>query len=284
MLDALAERASAAGNLGKAVVTFDVHPRSVVLPARAPKMLTTVARRLEILEEIGIDYVGVLPFGRIRHLPPEDFIRRVVVDGFDARTVMVGRGFRYGAGRAGDVASLRAAGEALGFDVDAKRLLESAHGPISSSFIRRCIADGDVATANRLLGRPHELAARVTGSAREGTGYGLPVADVEADPSMAIPGQGLYAAWTVTRDGTVPTVCDIAARHPRSGSTGSIRSHSLDPADELPPGDVRIRFAGRLGDRRQAGGRDGGPGRIELGAARAAHRLLDRTEPRRGDS
>jgi riboflavin kinase/FMN adenylyltransferase len=181
------------------------------------------------------------------------------------------------------VASLRAAGEALGFDVDAKRLLESAQGPVSSSFIRRCIADGDVATANRLLGRPHELAARVTESARERTGYDLSVADVEADPSMAIPGQGLYAAWTVTRDDTVPTVCDIAARHPHSGSTVSIRSHSLNPADELPPGDVRIRFAGRLGDRRQAGGRDGGPGRIELGAARAAHRLLDRTDPRTGD-
>lgn len=266
------------------VVTFDVHPRSVVVPARAPKMLTTLARRLEILEEIGIDYVGVLPFGRIRHLPPEEFIRRVVVDGFDARTVMVGRGFRYGAGRAGDVASLRAAGETLGFDVDARRLLESTRGPISSSRIRRCIAEGDMVTANRLLGRPHELAARITERAGEGTGYGLPVADVEADPSMAIPGQGLYAAWTVTREGAVPTVCDIAARHPRSGSTGSIRSHSLDPADELRPGEVRIRFVGRLGDRRQAGGRDGGPGRIELGAARAARRLLDRTELRMDDS
>ena len=96
MLGALAERADATGNLRTAVVTFDVHPRSVVAPARAPKMLATVARRLEIFEEIGIDYVGVLPFGRIRHLPPEEFVRRVVVDGFDARTVMVGRGFRYG--------------------------------------------------------------------------------------------------------------------------------------------------------------------------------------------
>ena len=287
VLGALAERARAAGNLGKAVVTFDVHPRSVVVPARAPKMLTTLARRLEILEEIGIDYVGVLPFDRIRHLPPEEFIRRVVVDGFGARTVMVGRGFRYGAGRTGDVASLREAGEMLGFDVDARRLLKSAQGPISSSSIRRYIADGDVATANRLLGRLHELAARVTGSAGEGRRSGLQVADVEADSSMAIPGQGLYAAWTVTRDGTFPAVCDIAARRPRSGSTGStgsIRSHSLDPADELPPGEVRIRFAGRLGDQRQVGGRDGGLGRIEPGAAKAARRLLDRTETRMHDS
>ena len=274
VLDALAEQAHAAGNLGKAVVTFDVHPRSVVVPARAPKMLTTVARRLEMLEEVGVDYVGVLPFDRIRHLPPDEFVRRVVVDGFDARTVMVGRGFRYGAGRSGDVASLRAAGGAWGFAVQARQLFESAQGPISSSFIRRCIADGDVATANRLLGRPHELPALIAESPPRGSGYGLPTAYLEVDRSMAIPGQGLYAGWTVIRDKTLPTLCDTGAGAARSGASEQIRIHILDPEGDLGGSEVGIRFAERLSDQPPAGAGGEGAIRIAHEVARA-RQLLD---------
>lgn len=278
MLGALAERARATGNLEKAVVTFDVHPRSVMMPATAPKMLSTVASRLQIFEELGIDYVGVLPFGRIRHLPPEDFIRRVVVDGFGARTVMVGRGFRYGTGRTGDVASLRTAGEVWGFAVEARQLLESARGPISSSFIRRCIADGDLATANRLLGRPHELPALATDRTPDGTGYGLPSALLEVDRAMAVPGQGVYAGWAVVRDGTLPTICHIGARAARSGSTEPIRAHMLDPEDELRTGEVGLRFAVRLSDHPPTAAGDETTGRIEFELARA-RRLLGGTGP-----
>ena len=269
LLGALAERADAAGNLRTAVVTFDVHPRSVVAQARAPKMLATVARRIEIFEEIGIDYVGVLPFGRIRHLPPEEFVCRVVVDGFDARTVMVGRGFRYGAGRTGDVASLRAAGRARGFAVEARRLLESARGPISSSFIRRCIAEGDVATANRLLGRPHELPALVAERAPGGTRHGLPTAYVEVDRSMAIPGWGVYAGWVVTGDRTLRALCDIGADTVGSRSSELIRIHILDSEGEPGARKVGIRFAERLADQPPADAGDGETGRIARELARA---------------
>ena len=275
LLGALAERAGAAGRLDTAVVTFDVHPRSVVAPARAPKMLATVARRLEIFEEVGIDQVGVLPFARIRHLAPEEFVRRVVVDAFDARVVVVGRGFRYGAGRTGDVASLQAAGEVWGFAVEARRLLESARGAISSSFIRRCIADGDVVTADRLLGRPHELPALVTQRAVGEGRYGLPAACLEVDRSMAVPGYGVYAGWVVTRDGARPAICDIAGRPARSGSTRPITIRLLEPEDDLGGREVGLRFAARLSDHPHQGSGDEGTGRIERDLDHA-RRLLAR--------
>ena len=249
LLGALAERARAAGNLGTVVVTFDVHPRSVVAPTRAPKMLATVARRLEVFEELGIDQVGVLPFGRVRRLPPREFVRRVVVDAFEARVVVAGRGFRYGAGRTGDVASLRSAGEAWGFTVETRRLLEGAHGSISSSFIRRCIADGDVEAAGDLLGRPHELPALITRTAPEEAGYGMPAAHLEVDRSMAVPGDGLYAGWVVTRHRTLPAICDTAARAAHAGSTRPIKIHLLEPEPDLRAREVGLRFAARLPDR-----------------------------------
>jgi len=256
VLGALAGRAEAAGDLKTVVVTFDVHPRSVVVPARAPKMLTTVARRLEIFEQLGIDYVGVLPFDRIRHLPPEEFVRRVVVNGFDARAVMVGRGFRYGSGRAGDVASLRATGEAWGFTVEARRLIESAHHPISSSFIRRCIAEGDMATATRLLGRPHQLPALVTEPATGGTGYGLPSACLEVDRSMAIPRQGVYAGWIVMGDRGLRALCEVGSRTVDSRSSELILIHLLDSGGELGARRVGIRFAEWVSDRPASGAGD----------------------------
>ena len=277
VLGALSERADAAGDLGTVVVTFDAHPRAVLAPARAPKMLATVARRLEIFDELGIDYVGVLPFDRIRNLPAEEFVRRVVVDGLDARTVIVGRGFRYGTGRTGDVASLRAAGEAWGFAVEARPVLEGSHGPISSSFIRRCIADGDVATTGRLLGRLHELPALVTERAPEVFGHGLPTTRLEVDRSMAIPGQGLYAGWIATGDETLPALCDIGTRT-GGGPRELIRVHILDPDRKLGSREVAVRFAERLSDQPLADARHEWTGRSDRAVARA-RRLLGPTGP-----
>ena len=190
VLAGLSARALESGNLEKAVVTFDVHPRSLVTPGRAPKMLTTVAHRIEMLESMGIDQVGVLPFALIHRLPPDEFVRRVVVDGFNARVVTVGHGFRYGAERTGDVASLRQAGDSYGFLVEARELLEGEGGPISSSAIRRCVAEGDVVTATGLLGRQHELRGVVLEADRQGSWSGVPTVDLEIDAVDGHTGRG----------------------------------------------------------------------------------------------
>ena len=161
--------------------------------------------------------------------------------------------------------------------VEARPLLESSHGPISSSFIRRCIADGDVTTAGRLLGRLHELPALVTERGPEAPGYGLPTAHLEVDRSMAVPGQGVYAGWIVTGDETLPVLCGIGARTV-SGSGELIRVHMLEPDRKLGAREAAIRFAERLTDQPRADAGDEGTGRRERAVARAL-RLLGRTGP-----
>lgn len=243
----LAGQARRAGNLETVVVTFDVHPRSVVSPAEAPKMLTTVEHRIEILRSLGVDHVGVLPFALVRGFSPDEFVRRVVVDAFAARVVTVGRGFRYGARRSGDVARLAEAGRLQGFQVGERELLEGEHGPISSSAIRRCVIGGDVGAAARLLGRSHEL----RGPAREkdgpAPGREWPRAAFMVDRTMAVPAPGAYAVMTVVGGEELPGLCLIGAGSERAATGSKVEVYRLDGISDALRGEVRARFVERLG-------------------------------------
>ncbi len=265
LLAALSERAVRAGGLETVVVTFDVHPRRFFDPIDGPAMLVTLSRRLELLESMGVGQVGVLPFADVRHLGPEAFIGRVVSGGFDARAVVVGEDFRYGAGRAGDVAALVTSGHAHGFRVDAVRLKDGDEGPISSSTIRSHIAVGEVAAAAELLGRPHEVAGRPEGEDAS-------TLAVEVDWSMAVPGSGVYAVTVGTDDPRSPGACSISGagqplrvRMP-DGRTGPIPGDHLvlsflDRLRSAPPGGhsaLRITTADLAGAIRLVGGHSQG--------------------------
>lgn len=238
LLDDLAEQAVRAGGLETVVVTFDVHPRRFFDPIHGPALLVTLSRRLELLESAGADHVGVLPFADVRHLGPEDFIRRVVSGGFNARAVVVGEGFRYGAGRAGDVDDLVASGHSHGFRVEAIRLQDGKEGPISSSTIRRHIAVGEVAAAAELLGRPHEVPGRLV--TPEERGHASTVA-VDVDWSMAVPGSGVYAVTLGADDPDSPGACAIG------GAGRPLRVRLPDRSTGPAPGDrLVLTFLDRL--------------------------------------
>lgn len=265
MLASLSERAVRAGGLETVVVTFDVHPRRFFDPIDGPAMLVTLSRRLELLESVGVGQVGVLPFADVRHLGPEAFIRRVVSGGFNARAVVVGEDFRYGAGRAGDAAALVTSGHTHGFRVDAVRLQDGDEGPISSSTIRRHIAGGEVAVAAELLGRPHEVPGRPAGEDAS-------TLAVEVDWSMAVPGSGVYAVTVGTDDRQNPGACSIGrtgqpllVRMP-DWQTGPIPGDNmflsfLDRLRPVPPGGhapSRITTADLAGALRLVGGHSHG--------------------------
>ena len=243
----LAGKARRAGDLETVVVTFDVHPRSVVSPSDAPKMLTTVEHRIEILRSLGIDHVGVLPFALVRGLSPGEFVRRVVVDAFGARVVTVGHGFRYGARRSGDVARLAEAGRRHGFAVEERELLEGQDGPISSSAIRRRVIEGDVGAAEDLLGRPHELRGAVDEAGGATAGRGWPWIAFTVDRSMAVPERGAYAVRVVAGDEVIPGLCVVGdgADHARTG--WALVVYRLDGSGDPFGGEVRAGFVERLG-------------------------------------
>lgn len=217
LLTEMYERVEALGGIERAVVTFDIHPRSVITPEQAPRMLTTLEDRIEILGSLGVDRVGVLPFDLIRDWPPEVFVRRVLMGAFAAKAVTVGRGFRFGAGRAGDIKTLVEM-EGRDFWVVSFGLFQGENGPISSSEIRRLIAEGDVSGAAGLLGRSHGLPARVPGAGvpkagRKALRSAPRTVELEIDRSLAVPAPGAYTVWAglETQPKPYAGVCGIGA-------------------------------------------------------------------------
>jgi riboflavin kinase/FMN adenylyltransferase len=175
------EAAKAAG-LPTTVVTFDPHPRIAL--GNQVALLTTLERRIELLEELGVD-VHVVPFTSDLALQtPEEFAESVLRP-LGAKVVAAGENFRFGRGRSGDLATLAA----LGFDVRAVPLVEG----VSSSRIRQLVAAGEIEGAAQLLGRPPEVEGTVVaGDARGGT-LGYPTANLAVPAEILVPAYGIYA-------------------------------------------------------------------------------------------
>ncbi|MFG6439742.1 bifunctional riboflavin kinase/FAD synthetase [Roseateles sp. LKC17W] len=150
------------------VMTFEPHPRDFFAaklgkPELAPARIATLRDKLAELERCGIDQVVILPFDEgLSSLPPQEFIRQVLLDGLGARYVLVGDDFRFGAKRQGDYASLDAAGQAHGFDVARMMSYEVRGLRVSSSAVREALAAGNMARAASLLGRPYAISGHIT--------------------------------------------------------------------------------------------------------------------------
>lgn len=173
-------------------VTFDPHPIAVLRPDHAPQTLTDIPTRAVLLGDAGADDVLVIPFDRgVAGWSPEEFVQRVLVDGLHAAGVVVGANFRFGARAAGDVAFLRERGRDLGFDVEG---IDLDGGPQvwSSTYVRTCLAAGDVEGAAEALGRPFSVTGRVVRGDQRGRELGYPTANVPTH-GLAAPADGVYA-------------------------------------------------------------------------------------------
>ena len=193
----LRDQARARG-LETVVVTFDRHPAAIVRPESAPATLTDLEQKLELLAGCGVDRTVVVTFDRARSdESAEDFVTTVLVGALAARLVVVGQDFHFGHGRKGDVALLSEMGEVQGFEVEPVALVGDGEGdaPVSSTLIRRLIAQGDVGAAAALLGRPHQVRGLVEhGAGRGGRLLGYPTANIVPDAQLVCPGFGIYAA------------------------------------------------------------------------------------------
>jgi len=231
-------------------VTFDPHPMSVLRPEHAPTQLTTVERRAELLAEAGADHVLALPFDRdMASWTPDEFSQRVLVDAVHAAVVVVGANFRFGHKAAGDVATLQAFGREHGYDAEGIPL---DGGPMvwSSTYVRTCLAAGDVAGAAEALGHPYAVRGVVVRGDQRGRDLGFPTANVPTDGMTAAPADGVYAGWLRRLDtgetypaaisvGTNPTFDGVRARR--------VESYVLDRTDlELYGVEVEVSFVDRL--------------------------------------
>lgn len=209
-------RAAAEQGLESAVVTFDRHPASVVRPESAPKLLTDLDQKLELLAETGVDYVLLVHFDDDRSQETaEEFVREVLVGCLDTKAVVVGHDFHFGHGRKGNVALLQDMGAEMGFDVTGLRLFSGGldRDPISSTRIRKLLDEGAVGEAASLLGRPHQVRGVVAEGDKRGRLLGFPTANVSVPDYIALPADGVYAGWYRRPDGARrPTAISLGRR------------------------------------------------------------------------
>ena len=252
VIDEVRARASTLG-VPTAVVTFDRHPAAVVRPTSAPRLLTDTDQKLELLADAGVDYTLVLHFDEERsHESAEDFVNEVLAGCLRARLVVVGEDFHFGRNRGGNVELLRRMGPNLGLEVEGLTLVPvpGVEGPVSSTAIRRTLVEGDVVTAARLLGRPHEVRGAVErGDGRGGNVLGFPTANVAVPNEIQLPADGIYAGWYERPDGSTHAAAISIGRRPTfypEGGPLMVEAYLLDFDGDLYGERAAVRFASRL--------------------------------------
>ena len=235
-------------------LTFDPHPTRVVAPERAPRLLTSTGRRLELMSEAGIEQVLVLPFtAEIAHLTPEEFTQKVLVEKLRARAVLVGENFRFGHRQTGNVELLRELGKKWGFETQIVPAVRCRGRIVSSSEIRKSIQTGRVSLAARLL----EEAYAVEGEVVKGHGVGatqtVPTLNL-ATTAEVLPARGVYISRTSDLDTTRRwnSITNIGYRPTFGGDDAlSVETFLLDPLQGETPHRIRLEFLCRVRDERK---------------------------------
>jgi riboflavin kinase / FMN adenylyltransferase len=173
------------------VLTFEPHPRAVVAPASAPKLLTTLEIKADLVAALGVRELVVIPFdGTFAAQTPEAFIERELVERLGARSVSVGEDFRFGHRARGDAALLQAQSA---FETRVSRMVELDGSVVSSTHIRGLIGAGEVEAAARFLGAPFQMRGTVVHGDKRGRTLGFPTANLVPDPRLVVPDHGVYA-------------------------------------------------------------------------------------------
>jgi len=231
-------------------VTFDRNPLALLQPDASPPALVRLDRRLELIEQTGIDLVAVLDFDAARAAQSaQDFVDELLVARLGARLVLVGADFRFGARGRGDVAMLRRMGEDRGFAVE---LLAAVGGAgverISTSGIRELIAAGRVREAAARLGSLPAVTGEVVLGNQRGRELGFPTANLAEDSVGAMPADGVYAGWlTVAGGERMPAAISVSDNPTFStGDRRRIEAFVLDRTIELYGQVATVEFVDRV--------------------------------------
>ncbi|MDP9225564.1 MAG: bifunctional riboflavin kinase/FAD synthetase [Actinomycetota bacterium] len=257
-----------AKELSAVAVTWDRHPNETLRPDRAPLLLTTLDRKLELLDATGLDAVLVLPFDdELSSWSPERFVQVVLTQGVHARAVFVGSDWRFGHRAAGDVPMLAELGRIYGFQAEGMKLQEVAGGAVSSSRVRQAVANGDMELARTLLGRAFDIDGTVIHGDARGAGMGVPTANLPPEPRMAQPSRGVYAGRARAAGRWYAAAVNVGVNPTFGGdpTTGvsRIEAYLLDFDGSLYGQAIRVEFWARLRDEQKFASTDALVGQIQ---------------------
>jgi riboflavin kinase/FMN adenylyltransferase len=258
------------------VLTFDPHPPRVVRPDKAPPLLMTLDQKIEALAKAGIQGVAVVTFTHeLSRWEPETFVRTVLVDWLRVAEVWVGADFLFGRDRSGNFSLLRALGGQYGFRAEKIDPVRYKEFVVSSTRIRRLIAEGRVDEAGALLGHHFYIDGIVQRGRGRGREIGVPTANIES-PNELIPPHGVYATAATVRGVVYPSVTNIGVRPTfESGDKAVVETHILGFSEDLYGSEIRLGFVQRMRDERRFPDVDALKAQIEADVRRAG-RLFDR--------
>jgi len=250
--------AATMGGLQPAVLMFDPHPSCVVAPERAPRLLTSIEERCELIRAEGIENILIQPFTtELAQLTPEEFATQFLRDGLGAKCVIVGENFRFGCKQAGDTQMLKELGARLGFEVRLIEIVRWRGRRVSSGEVRKLVTLGEVGLAGRLLERPYAISGEIVRGFGIGSKQTVPTLNLRTD-AQVLPARGVYITRTTESDGPRRwnSITNIGYRPTFGDTCGndaalSIETFLLDPFDGAAPERIRLEFLRRVRDERK---------------------------------
>jgi riboflavin kinase / FMN adenylyltransferase len=251
--DVLARLTARAMDGGQAslLVTFEPHPLEVLNPGAAPALLTTRDEKLDLLESTGIDFVAIIPFTpEFARRSATEFVDDVLIGRFRMTALLVGHDHGFGRGREGDIPLLRSLGASRGFSVDVVEPVSTRSGEaVSSTLVRRAIAERELDRARGLLGRSYSVRGTVVAGAARGRLLGYPTINVEPDsPRKLLPPDGVYAVQVVGSRGRFDGMMNLGGRPTFGDERRTLEAHLFDADGDFYGERLDVAFVARLRD------------------------------------
>ncbi|MBO7496405.1 MAG: bifunctional riboflavin kinase/FAD synthetase [Salinivirgaceae bacterium] len=234
------------------VITFWPHPAAVLTPNNHPALLSTIDEKTSLLAATGIDWLITLPFTReFSQMEYGDFISNCLVGALHIDTLLVGYDNKVGHGGHGHFAEVESLAKQLGFNVLQLKALAEGSTPVSSTAIRNLLAEGNVAQAGLLLGRPYALSGKVVSGNHIGTTIGFPTANLQPDECKFVPGNGVYSITANLNGNEYQGMLNIGNRPTIGDNHRTIEAHLFDFDGNIYNKNLTIRFLDKIRNERQ---------------------------------
>lgn len=238
------------------VVTFRPHPLKILAPDKCPPLISIYEEKIALFEKLGLDVLVKIPFTvDFASMSPEDFTRKVLCELLGAKEIFVGYNYRFGKGRTGNVGTLKKLGKQCGFVVREVEQVSFDGEVISSTKIRKLLAEGSVEQAARLLGRDYAITGVVVKGDGRGKGLGFPTANI-APKHAIIPANGVYAVRFFVREKFYDGIANIGLRPTFDENRLTIEVHVLDFNEDIYGEEISLYFVGRIREERKFKGPD----------------------------
>jgi riboflavin kinase/FMN adenylyltransferase len=226
----------------RTVLTFDPHPVEVLRPGTPPRLITTIGERIALLDDAGVECVGVLDLAEIKDQTPREFVEGVLVDKLHVGHLVVGEDFRFGRDRSGEVEMLAALGLELGFEVETIGLVADSEAAVSSSRIRELIETGKVSAASALLDSWFTVTNTVIDGDKRGREIGFPTANIHPPDRKVVPARGVYSCFATVRGVRHDAAVNVGVRPTFGGGDLLIEAFIFDFSEDIYGADLTLEF------------------------------------------